>query len=231
MKGTLLAAAAALALAIPGGMAIAQETTVATDAAGNTYVLTAEQKVMYDGWPADRRISYDAWPDTYKTYYWTLTPDQQTGWWALNAEQRGQVYAMTPEQRIAAWASITAQMSGAAPTTTGGSAAAADMATASDTTAADAAMSPDAATPMASAHAAMATTAGNMQFVRREITQPVAASADAAALASGEVPVCKKGQQDGCINGWEKNKTGNKPLNYWPGKPASEIPGPKPESR
>ena len=31
-------------------------------------------------------------------------------------------------------------------------------------------------------------------------------------------------QQDGCINSWAKNKTGNRPLEYWPGKPASEIP-------
>ena len=43
-----------------------------------------------------------------------------------------------------------------------------------------------------------------------------------------DLPICKPNQQDGCINGWEKNRTGNRPLNYWPGKPASEIPGKKP---
>lgn len=70
---------------------------------------------------------------------------------------------------------------------------------------------------------------GAMQFVRREQVQPVAASADPAALASGELPVCKPNQQDGCINSYAKTGKGNRPLNYWPGKPASEIPGPKPQ--
>lgn len=198
MKRTLLAAAATLALALPAGTAIAQNTTVAVDAAGNTVVLTDAQRGVYDGWPADRRATYDTWPSDYRSYYWTLTPEQQTGWWALNGEQRTRVYAMNPEQRTAAWNAIRAQMN-AAPVTT--------------STSAD----------------ASATTSGGMQFVRREMAQPVAGSADAAALQSGDLPVCKKGQQDGCINSWEKNKTGNKPLSYWPGKPASEIPGKKPD--
>ncbi len=206
MKRTLLAAAASLALALPAGAAFAQDTVVARDAAGNTVVLSAEQQADYDAWPADRRTSYDAWPNTYRTYYWTLAPEQQTGWWALTDEQRTRVYAMTPEQRTAAWASIASQMSASATP------AGTDVST------------------TASADASMTTTSsGNMQFVRREMTQSVAASADTAALASGDLPVCKPNQQDGCINGWEKNKTGNKPLSYWPGKPASEIPGKKPD--
>ena len=44
-------------------------------------------------------------------------------------------------------------------------------------------------------------------------------------------PICQKGQQDNCINAWEAGKRGrgvDRPLNYWPGKPASEIPGKKP---
>lgn len=203
MKRTLLAAVAALAVTVPAGGAIAQDTsaTVTADAAGTTVALTADQQAAYDGWAADRRGTYDAWPHTYRTYYWTLTPEQQAGWWALTEEQRARVYAMPPEQRTAAWASIAAQMSAAAPVAT---------------TSADASMTTTAST-------------GNMQFVRREVTQPVAASADATALASGDLPVCKPNQQDGCINGWEKNRKGNKPLSYWPGKPASEIPGKKPD--
>ena len=207
MKRTLLAAVASLALAVPAGIAVAQDAVVATDAAGNAVVLTADQQVMYDGWPADRRTSYDAWPATYRTYYWTLTPEQQSGWWALNDEQRTRVYAMTPEQRTAAWASIATQMSAAAtPADT----------TMSTTASADASM-----TTMAST--------GNMQFVRREMAQPVAASADATAAASGDLPICKPNQQDGCINSYEKTGRGTKPLSYWPGKPASEIPGKKPD--
>lgn len=224
MNRKLLAAAASLALAAPAGVAFAQDTTVATDAAGNVYVMTDAQKGMYATWPADRQTMYEAWPNTYKTYYWTLAPEQQTGWWVLNDDQRARVYAMTPEQRTAAWASIATQMDASAT-------AATDTSMSGDTSMdADTSMSAD--TSMAtSAMPASTTSTGNMQFVRREMTQPVAANTDTAALASGELPVCKPNQQDGCINGWEKNKTGNKPLNYWPGKPASEIPGPKPEAQ
>lgn len=205
MKRTLLAAAASLALAVPAGVALAQDTVVATDAAGNVYVMTDVQRGMYETWPADRRTMYESWPNDYKVYYWTLTPEQQGGWWVLNDDQRTRVYAMTPAQRAAAWTAIMAQMN-AAPTNT----------TASTSASADTSM-------------ATTTSSGNIQFVRREMAQPVAGSADAAALQSGDLPVCKPNQQDGCINGWEKNKTGNKPLSYWPGKPASEIPGKKPD--
>jgi hypothetical protein len=202
MKRALLAAAASLALAVPAGLATAQDTVVATDAAGNVYVMNDAQRGMYDGWPADRRATYDAWPVDARRYYWTLTPAQTEGWWLLTDEQRVRIVGMTPEQRMAAWTSIEAQMGSRAnanASTTGQMASSGTM------------------------------TGGAMQFVRREMVQPVQGSADAAALASGDLPVCKKGQQDGCINGWEKNKSGNKPLSYWPGKPASEIPGKKPD--
>lgn len=237
MKRTFLAAAASLALAVPAGFALAQDTVVATDAAGNVYVMTDAQKVIYDGWPAERRTVYDAWTDSYKTYYWTLTPEQQSGWWVLTDEQRGQVYAMTPEQRTAAWASIAAQMARAS--TPAGSATATtttstttDLDTgASTTTTADTVTAPDGTTTTTMATTAEVAASGQVQFVRREMTQPVAAAAteNAAALASGELPICKKGQQDGCINSYEKTGKGTKPLSYWPGKPASEIPGKKPE--
>lgn len=228
MKRTLLAAAASLALAIPAGYAIAQDTTVATDAAGNVYVMTAPQKTVYDGWPADRRTAYDAWPNEAKTYYWTLTPAQVEGWWVLNDEQRVQIVGMTPEQRTAAWTSISAQMSGqaAAPAAADTTSADAEMAT---TTTTEAPMASTTTTAATDTSMMASTSGGAMQFVRKETAQTVAASADTAALASGDLPTCKKGQQDGCINSWEKNKTGTKPLSYWPGKPASEIPGKKPD--
>ena len=164
--------------------------------------MTTEQQTMYDGWTTENRSTFDAWPMEAKTYYWTLTPEQTTGWWALSNEQRVQIVGMTPDQRMAAWTAIDAQMNtraNANASTTGEMASSGMM------------------------------TGGAMQFVRREMAQPVTGSADAAALASGDLPVCKKGQQDGCINSWEKNKTGTRPLNYWPGKPASEMAGPKPQ--
>lgn len=206
MKHTLLAAAASLALAGPAAVAVAQDTATTTHAVGHAHVMTDAQRGMYDTWPAERRTMYDAWPNDYKVYYWTLTPEQQGGWWVLNDDQRTRVYAMTPDQRTAAWASIMAQMNAAPAAASASAATSADVSMSSGTT-----------------------TSGAMQFVKRETVQPVADSHDTAAAQSGDLPVCKKGQQDGCINGWEKNKTGTKPLSYWPGKPASEIPGKKPD--
>lgn len=45
---------------------------------------------------------------------------------------------------------------------------------------------------------------------------------------TGDVPICTAGQEDNCINSWEANRTGNRPINYWPGRPASEIEEPLP---
>lgn len=169
--------------------------------------MTTEQQTMYDGWTAENRAAYDAWPMEAKTYYWTLTPEQTKGWWVLNDEQRVRIVGMTPDQRAAAWTSIMAQMNGtdASATTT----------TTTSTTTASPGMS-----TMAS---------GDMQFVRKEVTQGNMMASSAATAEGADLPVCKANQQDGCINSWEKNKTGTRPLNYWPGKPASETPGSKPQ--
>lgn len=225
MKRILMTAAASLALGLPAAAAWAQDAdaTVAADTDGVAVTLTGEQQTMYDGWPADRRATYDAWPVEARRYYWTLTPEQTEGWWVLNDEQRVRIVGMTPEQRTAAWSSIAAQMSARGGQTATGDtdAPASASASASTTTTAE----------VAAPAAAIAAPSGAVQFVRREMTQPVAAAAteNAAALASGDLPVCKPNQQDGCINGWEKNRRGNKPLSYWPGRPASEIPGKKPD--
>jgi hypothetical protein len=175
--------------------------TVATTSNGTTYVMTDTQQSAYDSWPAGQQTMYTGWPDTYKTYYWTLTPSQQTGWWALTDDQRTRVYAMTPEQRTAAWASIERQMM--------------------STPSANAS-----ATAQTATTAAMTANTAGPQFVSGEVVQ----TTPAAANASGDYPPCKGAVQDHCINPREAGlKYGNTPLNYWPGKPASEIPGKKPQ--
>ena len=187
-------------LILAGAAALTLATVPAV--AQHNMTMTSEQQAIYDGWTAENRATYDAWPMEAKMYYWTLSPEQTEGWWVLNDEQRVRIVGMTPDQRVAAWAAINAQMNSRASAN-------------------------------ASATGQMASsgtmTGGAMQFVRREMTQPVTESSHTEAAQSGELPVCKKGQQDGCINSWEKNKTGAKPLSYWPGKPASEIPGKKPD--
>ncbi|MGN6497005.1 MAG: hypothetical protein ACTHKM_12905 [Tsuneonella sp.] len=197
MKSFILAGAAALAIALPA----AAQTTMGVDAAGNAYVMTDAQQTMYTGWPADRQTSYDSWPNNYKVYYWSLTPDQQNGWWALTDDQRTKVYAMTPDQRAAAWNSIVAQLNGGP-------------------------------SPMASstAMAATAAAAGASTMGPRWVSNAVVqmTPADTTASTGDKLPICTPNQQDGCINAWEAGKRGpgvTRPLDHWPGKPASEMPG------
>jgi len=60
------------------------------------------------------------------------------------------------------------------------------------------------------------------RFVSKEVAQPITRST-AANISAEDLPVCTPNQQDGCINSWERNRTGTKPLDYWPGRPASQI--------
>ena len=157
----------------------------------------------------EQQTTYDAWPDEVQEYYWTLTPAQVEGWWVLTDDQRVRIYEMTPEARTQAWTQISSQMSAAPAATTS-----APSSTATARTATSAGASTSSATP---------------RFVSKEVTQ---ATPSGYAAASGEdVPVCRGDQQDGCINSWEKNKTGTRPLEYWPGKPASEIDEPLPATK
>ena len=215
MRTMMLAGAAVLALAVP---AVAQDAGAAaeTEAAATAqaaepmaqadFTMSATQQTSYDGWPADRKASYDGWPGGVQEYYWTLTPTQQTGWWALTDAQRVQVFQMTPAQRTSAWAQISAQVSGATPPAAAASTGAAA----------------SASTDMG---AASATTSGNMRFVASEMVQ-------SAPPPKADYPICEDGVTDGCINPRAAGKNyGNVPLDYWPGRPASEIDEPLPAKK
>ena len=191
--------AGAAALAL--AIPAAAQDAVAVGANGDVYVLTSPQQVVYDAWPAERQTIYTAWPNDYKVYYWTLTEPQQNGWWVLTDDQRTRLYAMTPEQRVTAWTSIESQM--------------ASMPSANASTTAQVATT---------AAAANAVVGREPQMVSGAVTQTTPAA------RTGEYPLCSATVTDGCINPREAGKNyGNRPLNYWPGKPASEIPGPKPQ--
>ena len=193
--------AGAAALAFTAAPAIAQD--VAVDADGEVYVLTDTQTTMYDGWPAERQVAYDAWPYGVQEYYWTLQPAETEAWWVLTDPQRVRIYEMTPDQRAMAWQQINAQMNGMDSASETGM-------TARTTAATNSSMSP--------------------RFVSNAVTQTTPAGYKAAGSGT-DLPICKPNQQDGCINGWEKNKTGTRPLEYWPGRPASEIDEPLPATR
>ena len=174
-----------------------------TEGEVKVYTLGEDQLVVYEGWPEDRRVLYDAWPYGVQEYYWTLEPTQSDGWWMLTDPQRVRIYEMTPEQRAMAWQQINAQLAGNNNASTTGVTARTTAAT---------------------------TTSPAPRFVRSEVTQTTPAGYKTAAQGE-DLPVCTPNQQDGCINSWEKNKTGTRPLEYWPGRPASEIDRPLPATK
>ncbi len=64
-----------------------------------------------------------------------------------------------------------------------------------------------------------ATTASATTFVSKPMVQ-----GDMAPKLGHDYPICKGDVQDGCINPRAAGKNwGNRPLDYWPGKPASEM--------
>lgn len=203
---TLLATGAALGLVMAVAPASAQYSSAQSPMATTASDLSASQQTAYDGWPADRRATYDAWPAEAQRYFWTLNPDQMRGWWVLNDQQRVQIVEMVPEQRAAAWTSILNQMTGGSP-----------MAAPAGSTA----MAPPASAPATTARAT--TSSGNIDFRRSERVQ--APPSNYQPTAGGEVPVCSRDRQDSCINPWEAGQRGpgvNRPLDHWPGRPASE---------
>ena len=70
--------------------------------------------------------------------------------------------------------------------------------------------------------AAAATPKPNVEVTQRDAK----GRATAVRIDGQEYPLCSKTVTDSCINPHDAGfNWGNAPLNYWPGKPASEIPG------
>ena len=160
--------------------------------------LSAQQQSMYDGWSAEQQTTYDAWPMEAQTYYWTLDDMQKEVWWnALNDDQRVRIVGMNDQQRMAAWNSIRSQMGGAVSATTSSSA-----------TAGNTGMATRSSSSMNS----------NIRFVENAMVQNIPAP------HNGEYPPCTDGRTDNCINPREAGLNyGNRPLDYWPGQPASQM--------
>lgn len=160
--------------------------------------LSAQQQSMYDGWSAEQQTSYDAWPMEAQTYYWTLDDMRKDIWWnALNDAQRVRIVGMNDQQRMAAWQSIRSQMAGSTNATTPNSA-----------TTGNTGMATRSSSSMNS----------NIRFVENAMVQNIPAP------HNGEYPPCKDGRTDNCINPREAGLNyGNRPLDYWPGQPASQA--------
>ena len=219
MKTLLFAGSAALAVVCAPSAALADHHMEAQDSGAmqsgqmndmdsTSMEMNAQQQSMYDSWPADRQTTYDAWPGEIQTYYFTLDDTQQEAFWLLTDEQRQRVYALTPTQRTAAWNSIMSQMNAMdSNATTPGNSASSNMSSTARTT---------------TANNSSAMGSGNIRFVSNQRVQ------NAPAPHNGEYPVCGSDQQDNCMNSWEANKTGTRPLDYWPGQPASQMNGSMP---
>lgn len=65
-----------------------------------------------------------------------------------------------------------------------------------------------------------ASASGEVRFVSNAVVQSTPGDEGA---PTGDLPICSPDEQDNCINSWEARGTGNKPLDYWPGRPASEM--------
>lgn len=187
-------------------------TTASNSGMRGGYTMTSDQSSMYDTWPEERRSDYDTWPTTYQEYYWTLEPVQQEGYWALTADQRGKIYNMTPEQRALAWKSVQQQLAGNMPTTPPGQA-----------------NPPGQGVPTAGVpNPRMANQAVQPAMPAKESYQggpyKGALTPPPADAMNKDYPICKGNVQDSCVNPREAGKNyGNRPLDHWPGKPASEM--------
>lgn len=159
-------------------------------------------------WSAEQEAMYDAWPADRQAAYDAWPAEVQEYYWTLTPVQVKGWWLLTDDQRIRIYemppearAQAWMQVQAQVPNATA-------------TAATSAAASASTMTP---------------RFVSKEVTQTTPAGY--AAASGDDLPVCKGDQQDGCINSWAKNKTGNRPLEYWPGKPASEIPGKLPAKK
>ena len=223
MRNYIYAGAASLALAAVPLMANAQDmdmndsTTMQSDM--EMYSMNAQQKAMYDGMTAENRTTYDSMGSAMQEYYWTLDNTQRDAWWVLTNDQRGQLFGLAPTQRAAAWESISRQMSamnGTSPAASGMAGNDAGMANGSS------AMGNNAMgnTATTSNMGASSMTSGNIRFVSTARVQPTPADAGP---PTGDLPLCTPNAEDNCINPYEATGKGPKPLDYWPGKPASEM--------
>ncbi len=200
---TILAATAAMGLAIAAVPAAAQMSDDMGAEEMAPMEMNAQQQAKYDAWPKGKQLAYDGWTDETKTYFWTLAPAEMTAWWLLTPDQQSQLMAMSPEAQARAWTSIKSQV---ATTSTG---TAATTGTSSGTMNSNSGMASTTGT----------TASGDTRYVSNEMVQN---TPKAQKPVDGEYPVCSKNVTDNCVNPYAVGKGGNKPLGYWPGKPASE---------
>ncbi len=169
----------------------------------------AASQTMYSGWPAayqsefwtypvDYRTAYWGWPAANQTAYWAWPVDYRTSYWTWPSDYQTYYWALTPEQQTAWWALSSTQRGEIL------------------------AMTPD--QQLAAWSSINQQIAAQQASEVKTVMAPSPAAQPAPAARTGEYPICGGAIQDSCINPREAGKNyGNRPLDYWPGKPASEM--------
>lgn len=143
---------------------------------------------------AEQSGMYDEWPADRQTAYDAWPSPVQAYYWTLTPMQQQGWWLMTDDQRV--------KLQAMAP----------DMRTAAWTGIEKQMVAAGMGKPMPAA-----STAGTMNASAN-------ASARAAPMAAKDYPICSKTIQDSCIQPREAGKNyGNRPLDYWPGQPASSM--------
>lgn len=154
---------------------------------------------MYE-WSADQETMYDGWPADRQTAYDAWPGNVQEYYWTLTPMQTEGWWVLNDEQRVRIFEMAPEQRA----------AAWTQIAAQMNNTA------PSAATTARTT----TTSSANMRFVSNEMVQPTPGDQGP---PTGDLPICTANAQDNCINSWEARGTGTKPLDYWPGQPASEM--------
>ena len=145
---------------------------------------------------------YNAWPVDRQQAYTAWPNAAKAYYWTLSDPQQAGWWMLTTEQRQALLAMQPDARAQAWESI------AQQMAAHEQATAAETVSGPD---------TARVTSGGMVQAVP--------------APKAGEYPPCKGAVQDSCVNPREAGLNyGNRPLKHWPGRPASEIPGKKPQN-
>ncbi len=107
MTGTFAAAQEQMPDAAPGQTAPAQTTeTMPT----TTPPPAAEQDAIMQSWPAARQAGFKAWPAETQSYFWSLNQQRQEIFWALSDSDKVKLSQMPEAQRESTWAQIESQI-------------------------------------------------------------------------------------------------------------------------
>ncbi|MEO1922501.1 hypothetical protein T8S45_02815 [Blastomonas marina] len=140
-----------------------------------------------------QQAMYDGWSDANRMAYDAWPADVQAYYWTLTPMQAEAWWQLTDEQRVAIFEMVPAQRAATWQS-----------------------ISQQMNKRSATTQSASST---NVRYQSGAVVQTVPAN-----TVQGDYPICADGRTDACIQPRAAGKNwGNRPLDYWPGKPASEM--------